>query len=142
MSYPVLRCTLWSSTYHILSSGVQCGALHVISCPQVYSVELFMLTHVLDELTDHAVPLALVVLGAVASVGDQPDLVGEAQDVGQLLQQVDAEALEAVVPHQRLVRLLKHDVWLLLPRRPQTGEPGQLPSSRRGNLIGAKRSER
>lgn len=69
-----------------------------------------------DELLDHAVPLALVVLKAVLSIRSQMDLVGEAQDVGELLQQVDAESLEAVVPDQRPVRLLKHDIWLLLHR--------------------------
>lgn len=72
-----------------------------------------------DELPDHAVPLALLVLGAVLPVRHQADLVREAQDVGQLLEQVDAESFKTVVPDERLVRLLKHDIWLLLrtPRR-------------------------
>lgn len=68
----------------------------------------------LDELLDHAVPLSLLVLRAVFVIGHQPDLVGEAQDAGQLLQQVDAKPFKAVVADKRLVRLLKHDVWLLL----------------------------
>lgn len=75
-------------------------------------------TYVLYEFPDHPVPLALLVLGAVSPVGHQADLVREAQDVGQLSEQVDAEPFEPVVPNQRLVRLLKHDVWLLL-QRPQ-----------------------
>lgn len=73
----------------------------------------------LDELLDHAVPLSLLVLRAVLAVGNQPDLIGEAQDVGQLLQQVDAKPFKAVVADERLVRLLKHDVWLLLSTKHQ-----------------------
>lgn len=74
------------------------------------------------ELPDHAVPLALLVLGAVFPIRHQADLVREAQDVGQLLEQVDAESFKAVVPHQRLVRLLKHDIWLLLHRPKRSNE--------------------
>lgn len=69
-----------------------------------------------DKFPDHAVPLALLVLGAVFPIRHQTDLIREAQDVGQLFEQVDAESFEAVVPNQRLVRLLKHDIWLLLHR--------------------------
>lgn len=72
------------------------------------------LTHMIDELLDHAVPLPLVVLRAVFPVLHQPDLVGEAQDDGQLLQQVDAVALKAVVPKEGGVGLAEHDEGLLL----------------------------
>lgn len=73
----------------------------------------------LNEFPDHAVPLALLILGAVSSIGHQTDLVREAQDVRELFQQVDAKSFETVVPNQRLVRLFKHDIWLLLrgPKR-------------------------
>lgn len=71
---------------------------------------------------DHAVPLALLVLRAVFPIGHQTDLVCEAQDVGQLFEQVDAESFETVVPNQCLVRLLKHDIWLLLHRPERSNE--------------------
>ena len=76
-----------------------------------------------DELAHHAVPLALVVLGAVLPVRHQLDLVGEAEDVGQLLEQVQAVALEAVVPVQRLVRLLVHHIRVLLHRHNNNVRP-------------------
>lgn len=47
-------------------------------------------THVVNELLDHPVPLALVVLRSVLAVLHQANLIGEAQDDSQLLQQVDA----------------------------------------------------
>lgn len=79
-------------------------------------------THVVHELLDHAVPLARVlVLGAVPPVLHQADLVREAQDAGQLSQQVYAESLEAVVPVQRLVRLLEHHIWLFLSSEKEEG---------------------
>lgn len=68
----------------------------------------------LDELLDHAVPLPLLVLRPVLAVLHQPDLVAEAQDDGQLLQQVDAVTLEAVVPKQGRVGLAEHDKGLFL----------------------------
>lgn len=71
-------------------------------------------TYVIDELLDHAVPLALVVLCPIFPVLHQPDLVGEAQDVGQFLKQVDAVSLKPVIPKQGPVRLPEHDKGLLL----------------------------
>lgn len=73
----------------------------------------------LYQFPDHAVPQALLVLGSISPIRHQPDLVREPQDARQLLQQVDAESFKSVVPDQRLVRLLKHDIWLLLhtPKR-------------------------
>lgn len=76
----------------------------------------------LYKFPDHAVPLALLVLGAIFPVGHQTDLIREAQDVGQLFEQVDAKSFETVVPNQRLVRLLKHDIWLLLHRPKRSNE--------------------
>ena len=67
-----------------------------------------------DELLDHAVPLALVVLCPVFPILHQPDLVGEAQDVGQFFEQVDAVALKPVIPKQGPVGLPEHDKGLLL----------------------------
>lgn len=72
------------------------------------------LTYMVDELPDHPVPLPLVVLGTVLPVCHQSDLVGEAQDVGELLQEVQAVTLEAVVPTQLLVRLFVHHIWIFL----------------------------
>lgn len=72
------------------------------------------MTHVVDEFPDHPVPLPLVILGAVLPVSHQPDFIREAQDVGELLQKVQAVALEAVVPTQLLVRLSVHHIWIFL----------------------------
>lgn len=47
-------------------------------------------------LSDHAVPLPVDVL-AVPAVGHQVQVVGEAHDLGQPLQHVDAEAFAAVL---------------------------------------------
>lgn len=71
-------------------------------------------TYVVDELLDHAVPLALVILCPVFPILHQPDLVGEAQDVGQFLEQVDAVALKPVIPKQGPVGLPEHDKGLFL----------------------------
>lgn len=77
------------------------------------------LTHVVDELLDHAVPLSLLILRPVFPVLHQPDLIGEAQDDGQLLQEVDAVALKAVVPKQSCVGLTEHDEGLFLHTKRQ-----------------------
>lgn len=71
-------------------------------------------THMFHEFSYHPIPLALIILKAILPILHQVDLIGEAQNAGQLLQQVDTEALEAVIANQRLVRLLQHDVWILL----------------------------
>lgn len=71
-------------------------------------------THVVNELLDHSIPLPLLILRPVFPVLHQPDLVGEAQDDGQLLQEVDAVALKAVVPKQSRVGLTEHDKGLFL----------------------------
>lgn len=76
----------------------------------------------LYKFPDHAVPLALVILRAISPIRHKTNLIGEAQDVGQLFEQVDTEAFKTVVPDQRLVRLLKHDIWLLLHRRKRSNE--------------------
>lgn len=71
---------------------------------------------------NHAIPLALVILRAIFPIRHQADLVREAQNAGQFFQQVDAESFETVVPNQRLVRFLKHDIWLLLHRPKRSNE--------------------
>lgn len=89
-------------------------------------------THVVDELLDHPVPLTLVVLCSVLAVLHQADLVGEAQDDSQLLQQVDAVPLEAVVPKQGRVRFAEHDEGFLLgtdSTDPIMAQPGSRVSS-------------
>lgn len=72
------------------------------------------MTYMVDEFSDHPVPLPLVILGAVLAVSYQPDFIREAQDVGELLEKIQAVTLEAVVPTQLLVRLPVHHVWILL----------------------------
>lgn len=74
------------------------------------------------KLPYHAIPLALVILRAIFPIRHQADFIRKAQDVGQLSQQVDAESFKTVVPNQRLVRLLKHDIWLLLHRPKRSNE--------------------
>ena len=94
-----------------------------------------------NKFPNHATPLALVILGAIFPIRHQTDLIREAQDAGQLFQQVDAESFESVVPNQRLVRLLKHDIWLLLhgPKRsnekPWWGQLFQFVSAHTSNWI-------
>lgn len=68
-----------------------------------------------DQLLDHAVPLARgLVLGPVAAVLHQTQLVGEPQDASQLPEQVDAVTLKAVITVKGLVRLLEHHIGLHL----------------------------
>lgn len=56
------------------------------------------------ELTHQAIPLACaLLLRAVLPVLYQPHLIDEAQDVGELPQQVNAVSLETIVTMQRLV---------------------------------------
>ena len=75
-------------------------------------------THLVDELADEAVPFA-VDERAVQAVLDRLDGVVEAADLGDLLEQVDAVALEAVVAEQGLVvdRLAQHHVRRFLQAR-------------------------
>ena len=62
--------------------------------------------HLVDKLSHHAVPLAAASdWCAVLAVVDQFDDVVEFQLLGDLLQQVDAEALEAPVPRVDAIRL-------------------------------------
>lgn len=76
-----------------------------------------MLTHMIYELSHHAVPLPRAVIQcAVLPVFHQSHLIAETQDGRELPQEVDAVTLEAVVSIQRFVRLLEHHVRFLLPR--------------------------
>lgn len=82
-------------------------------------VDIFLFTmrigpHVVNELPHHAVPLALVILSSIFAIGHQFYLIGEAQNVGELFEQVQAVAFKAVVPVQRLVRFLIHDIRVFL----------------------------
>lgn len=67
-----------------------------------------------DELSNHAVPLSLIILGSIFPINHQSDLVREAQDVGEFLQQVQAVALEPIVPHQLFVGFFIHHVRIFL----------------------------
>lgn len=71
-------------------------------------------SHVVNELPHHAVPLALVILSSIFAIRHQLYLIGEAQNVGELFEQVQAVAFKAVVPVQRLVRFLMHDIRVFL----------------------------
>lgn len=70
--------------------------------------------HVVDELSNHAVPLSLIILGSIFPINHQSDLVREAQDVGEFLQQVQAVALEPIVTHQLFVGFFIHHVRIFL----------------------------
>lgn len=50
-----------------------------------------------DEFPHHAVPLPLVILSTIFAIRHQLDLVGEAQNVGELFEQVQAVAFKAIV---------------------------------------------
>lgn len=83
-------------------------------------------THVVDELPHHAVPLPLVILSSVFPIRHQFYLVREAQDVGEFFQQVQAVALEAVIPVKGLVGFLVHDVGIFLQNAtPASADPPQ-----------------
>lgn len=72
----------------------------------------------IHELSHHAVPLARVfVQCTVLPIFHQSHLIAEAEDARELSQQVDTVALKTVVPIQRLVRFLKHHIWLFLHRK-------------------------
>lgn len=67
-----------------------------------------------NEFPHHAVPLALVILSSVFAVGHQFYLIGEAQNVGELFEQVQAVSLKAVIAIKRLIGFLVHHVGVFL----------------------------
>lgn len=72
-------------------------------------------TYSLQQLLDHAVPLSGgLVPGAVLVAGDGHQRVVELEDFGDLVQEVDAEALVPVVAGKLLGALLQHDVRVVL----------------------------
>ena len=73
-----------------------------------------MISDLIENFPDHAVPLVVLVCGPVHLVFDEVELVFEVDHLRHLVQQVDAETLEAVVTVQRLLRLLQHHVRLFL----------------------------
>lgn len=70
--------------------------------------------HPVDQLSDHARPGAVGLRGPVQAVVHQLDLKRELQDVRQLPQHVDAEALVLVVALEVLVVVFAHHVRVLL----------------------------
>lgn len=79
-----------------------------------YLTAVMLNTYVFHEFLYHPIPLAFIILKPILSILHQVDLVGKTQNAGQLLKQVNTEALKAVIADECLVRLLKHDIWLLL----------------------------
>lgn len=67
-----------------------------------------------NEFSHHAVPFPLVILSSIFAVRHQFYLVGEAQNVGELFEQVQAVALKAIISIQRLIRFLIHDIRIFL----------------------------
>lgn len=67
-----------------------------------------------NEFPHHAVPLPLVILSSIFAIRHQFYLIGEAQNVGELFEQVQAVAFKAVISIQRLVRFLIHDIRIFL----------------------------
>lgn len=67
-----------------------------------------------NKFPHHAVPLALVILSSVFAIGHQFYLIGEAQNVGKLFEQVQAVALKAVIAIQRLIGFLVHHIGVFL----------------------------
>lgn len=67
-----------------------------------------------NELPHHAVPLPFVILSAVFSIGHQFYLIGEAQNVGEFFEQVQAVTLKAVISVKGFVGFLVHDVGIFL----------------------------
>lgn len=67
-----------------------------------------------NEFSHHAVPLPLVILSSIFAIRHQFYLIGEAQNVGELFEQVQAVALEAIISIEWLIRFLIHDVRIFL----------------------------
>lgn len=86
--------------------------------------------HPVDQLSDHARPGAVGLRGPVQAVVHQLDLKGELQDVRQLPQHVDAEALVLVVALEVLVVVFAHHVRVLL----NSGGEGRLEGDFHTNL--------
>lgn len=69
-----------------------------------------------NEFSHHAVPLPLVILSSIFAISHQLHLIGEAQNVGELFEQVEAVALKAIISIQGLIRFLMHDIGIFLER--------------------------
>ena len=80
----------------------------------ILSVCAVLPTHVVNEFSHHAVPFPLVILSPVLPVSHKLHLVSKAQDVGQLFEQVQTVALEAVIAIQWFIRFLIHDIRIFL----------------------------
>lgn len=70
--------------------------------------------HMVNEFSHHAVPLPLVILSSIFAIRHQFYLIGEAQNVGELFEQVQAVAFKAVISIQWLIRFLIHDIRIFL----------------------------
>lgn len=95
----------------------------LFSCPQAsisVSFNSLELTHVVNQLSDHSVPLSFVILRSVLPISHQPDFVCEAQDVGELFEEIQTVTLETIVPHQLLVRLFIHHIRIFLRGKNKT----------------------
>lgn len=71
-------------------------------------------THMVNEFSHHAVPLPLVILSSVFAIRHQFYLIGKAQNVGELFEEVQAVTLKAIISIQRLIRFLIHHVRIFL----------------------------
>ena len=71
-------------------------------------------TYPIQDLLDHAVPLAIFVWGTVFSIRDEFDAILETNQFRYLLEQFDTESFIAVVSPQDVLRLLGHHIrWFL-----------------------------
>lgn len=99
----------------------------LFSCPQAsisVSFDRLEITHMVNQLPDHSVPLSFVILRSVLPISHQTDFICEAQDVGELFEEIQAVTLETIIPHQLFVRLFMHYIRIFLrgKKRPQTNK--------------------
>lgn len=117
---PAVEASLWLLSIFSQGPAFWAPSSDVQTAPLPTPVTLILFpaaplpAYVINELLDHAVPLALVVLRPILAVLHQPDLIREAQDVRQLLEQVYAVALKSVISVQGPVRLPEHNKGFLL----------------------------
>lgn len=68
----------------------------------------------INEFSHHAIPLPFVVLSSIFTIRHQFYFIREAQNIGELFQQVQAVSLKAIISIQWFIRFLIHDIWIFL----------------------------
>lgn len=86
-----------SSSFRAFFQTVRCGFAYMV-----------------NEFFNHPVPLSFVILGSIFAVRNESDIIKEAQDIWQFLQQIQAISFKSVISMQGLVRFPVHHIRLFL----------------------------